>query len=103
MLTGPEKYEKQDGWDYYQMGVSQQAANEFERTFGGVSGGGVWRVNAERRKEDQPGQEILNGITFAGVAFFEIDDIKAEHFTVRPHGPPSIYDHFIDEVRGELA
>jgi hypothetical protein len=99
MLTGPEGYEHHDQWDYYEMGVSQQAANEFKRSFGGVSGGGVWRINARRKKEDKPGQEILDSMTFAGVAFYEIDDVKAERFTVRAHGPVSIYDRLIDEVR----
>jgi hypothetical protein len=102
MLTGPEYYEERDGWDYYEMPVSQQAANEFERTFGGVSGGGVWRANAKRGEDDNPGQEVLHNMTLAGVAFFQVDDLKEKHFAIRAHGPTSLYDRFLEQMWDEL-
>jgi hypothetical protein len=103
MLTGPERYEKKDEWDYYEMGVSQQSADEFERTFGGVSGGAVWRAFVERVEKDAPGSECLERLTLAGVAFYEFDDRSLARFYVRAHGPLSIYDNLIRLVRQELA
>ena len=102
MFTGPERYERRHDWDYYEMGVSHEVADEFERTFGGVSGGGVWRVHVKRSLGNKPGSEFFSGMTFCGVAFFEIDDIHAQHFVVRAHGPTSIYGRFVDQVRRTL-
>lgn len=103
MLTGPERYEKKEEWDYYEMGVSQQSADDFERTFGGVSGGAVWRAFAERVEKDPPGREYLERLTLAGVAFYEFDDRSLPRFYVRAHGPLSIYDNLIRLVREQLG
>jgi len=103
MFTGPESYYGRDGWDYYEMPVSQEAADDFQRTFGGVSGGGVWRVDVVRSPDDQPGKEKLGSITLAGVAFYQVDDVEKKHFLVRAHGPVSIYERMIDGVRSQLS
>src|SRR6266446_4056658 len=99
MFTGPDNYRERDGWDYYEMGVSQKSANEFERTFGGVSGGAVWRVEMQRRDDAQPGSEYVSRMTLAGVAFYEMDDRDQKGFFIRSHGPCSIYDKLINLVR----
>jgi len=103
MLTGPEHYERKDHWDYYEMGVSQNSADEFQRTFGGVSGGAVWRAVPYRRAHDSPGAEYIGAMTLAGVAFYEMDDRSKPRFYVRAHGPLSIYDTLIDLVRAALS
>jgi hypothetical protein len=103
MFTGPDKYEERNDWDYYEMGVSQESANEFERTFGGVSGGAVWRVEMQRREDAQLGSEYMSRITLAGVAFYEMDDRDQKRFFVRSHGPCSIYEKLINLVRKTLA
>jgi hypothetical protein len=103
MFTGPERYERREDWDYYEMGVSQNSANEFERTFGGVSGGAVWRAVPHRRAEDSPGAEYIGALTLAGVAFYEMDDRSEPRFYVRAHGPLSIYDKLISIVRAALC
>jgi hypothetical protein len=103
MLTGPERYEKRDEWDYYELGVSQQSADEFQRTFGGVSGGAVWRTFVQRAEKDPPGREHLERLTLAGVAFYEFDDRSLPRFYVRAHGPLSIYNNLIQLVREQLS
>jgi len=103
MLTGPDHYELKDHWDYYEMGVSQTSADEFERTFGGVSGGAVWRAVPHRLADDPPGAESLGDITLAGVAFYEIDDRSKPRFYIRAHGPVSIYDNLVNMVRAQLS
>lgn len=102
MFTGPERYEDRGGFDYYDMGVSQESAEEFERTFGGVSGGSVWRACIHRKEHDKPGAEYLDHLTLAGVAFYEMDDRSKPEFFVRAHGPLSIYERLIDLVRKQL-
>ncbi len=103
MLTGPEKYEIRDCWDYYEIGVSQESANEFERKFGGVSGGAVWRVVPHRDAKAAEGEEYVGQMTLAGVAFYEMDDRSQPRFYVRAHGPHSIYEQLIDLVRAQLS
>ena len=99
MFTGPENYDERDGWDYYEMGVGQEAADDFERTFGGVSGGGVWRVAVGRDEHQPPGNEFVIGMTLAGVAFYQMDDRR---FFIRSHGPVSLYRTFIERIREML-
>lgn len=102
MLTGPERYERRDGWDYWEIGVSQESANEFQRTFGGVSGGAVWRVVPHRAAEAAEGEEYVGEMTVAGVAFYEMDDQSQPRFYVRAHGPDSIYRGLVELVRATL-
>jgi len=85
------------------MGVSQESANGFERTFGGVSGGAVWRAVPHRRDKDPPGAEYIGALTLAGVAFYEVDDTSKPRFYVRAHGPRSIYENVIRIVRAALC
>lgn len=102
MFTGPQDYKEGKGWDWYELGVSQGSADDFERNLGGVSGGAVWRVELVRRDDNVPGTEFVNRVTLAGVAFFQMDDRPANRFFVRSHGPISIYDRLVELVRTEL-
>lgn len=102
MFTGPENYEQKGPFDYYEMGVSQESANEFERTLRGVSGGSVWRAFVNRHEGNEAGSEFLHGLTLAGVAFYEMDDRTQPRFYVRAHGPISIYETLISLVRKHL-
>jgi hypothetical protein len=103
MFSGPESYEHPNDWDYFEVRVSQECANEFERKFGGVSGGGVWRVLMIAGQDAPPGDVLMGDLALAGVAFYEMDDRGENHFFVRAHGPVSIYDTFIDLVRNTLT
>jgi hypothetical protein len=103
MFSGPDIHEMREGWDYYEIGVSQESADDFERNFGGVSGGSVWRIVAGRRAGDEPGQEYVHDMTFVGVAFYQMDDRNETRFFVRCHGPISVYDKFIDLIRATLS
>jgi hypothetical protein len=103
MLSGPENYEIRGCWDYWEIGVSQESADEFERTLGGVSGGAVWRIVPHRHVEAAQGEEYIGGMTLAGVAFYEMDDRSKPRFYVRAHGPNSIYRELIDLVRVQLT
>ena len=101
-LTGPENYEQRDRWDYFELGVRREEMGEFGNSFGGVSGGGVWRVPVYLKKGDAVGAEYFERMTFAGVAFYEENHLPRGRFFVRTHGPRSIYQTFLPEIREQL-
>lgn len=102
-LTGPEKYEQRDRWDYYELGVRREEMGDFGDSFGGVSGGGVWRIPVYLKKGDVVGAEYFERMTFAGVAFYEENHLPNGRFFVRTHGPRSIYQTFLPEIRKQLS
>jgi len=84
MFLGPEKVQERDGLDYldYEMDLS---FTEVPRTFGGVSGGGVWRVYLYSAQDG----EIDWKMSFHGTAYYELEIVN-EHRPIRCHGPKSI-------------
>jgi hypothetical protein len=102
-LTGPEKYQERNGWDYYELGIRREQMGDFGDSFGGVSGGGVWRVPVSLKKGDAIGKEYFERMTFAGVAFYEENHLPNGRFFVRTHGPRSIYQTFLPEIRKQLS
>jgi hypothetical protein len=101
-LTGPEKYEERNGWDYFELGVRRDEMGEVGDSFGGVSGGGVWRVPVYRKKDAAKGTEYFEKMFFAGVAFYEENHLPNGRFFVRAHGPRSIYEAFLPNAREQL-
>jgi len=102
-LTGPEKYDDNNEWDYFELGVGREEMGEVGDSFGGVSGGGVWRVPVYRKKGDPKGAEYYQNRTLAGVAFYEENHLPDGRFFVRTHGPKSLYRTFLPELRKGLA
>lgn len=102
-LTGPDKYEKRAPWDFFELGVSRAEMLDIGESFGGVSGGGLWRIPVYRRKNDPEGSEYVKDMTFAGVAFYEENHLPNGRFFVRAHGPQSIYEKFLTDVRTQLC
>jgi hypothetical protein len=84
MFLGPEKAQERDGFDYldYEMDLSYP---EVPRNFGGVSGGGVWRVFLFCSR----GEEIDWKMSFHGTAYYQLQ-IVDNHRTIRCHGPKTI-------------
>lgn len=84
MFLGPEKVQEQDGFDYldYEMDLSYP---ELPRNFGGVSGGGVWRVFLYCSQDG----EIDWKVQLHGTAYYQLPIVE-NHRTVRCHGPKSI-------------
>ncbi len=101
-ITGPDKHEVRGDWDYFELGITREEAAEFNETFGGVSGGGVWRIPVHRKKGEPEGSEFLGRPTLAGVAFVEENHWPKGRFFVRTHGPKSIYQTFLPALREQL-
>ena len=89
-LTGPDAYYQRDGRDYFELGVSSDDCPDI-RSFGEVSGGGVWRIPILRKGND-PNSKIEAGTPiFCGVAFYEETRTDPDWRFIRTHAPRSIY------------
>jgi hypothetical protein len=84
MYLGPEKLQHMGGFDYLDYEIEHKVG--LPRHFGGVSGGGVWRVWVFCSPESG---EIDWKMSFHGVAFYQLD-IGNDPTTVRCHGPQSV-------------
>jgi len=75
--------QERDGFDYldYEIDLSYP---EVPRNFGGVSGGGVWRVFLYCSHDG----EIDWKMSFHGTAYYQLQ-IVDEHRPIRCHGPKS--------------
>jgi len=71
------------------------------KSFGGVSGGGLWRFDVVRAAHENPGQERLDKSYLAGVVFCQ-NAIDTDKPTVRGHGGRSIYEVCLPEIRAWL-
>lgn len=84
MYLGPEKVRcVVGGFDYFDYEIEKKV--ELPRHFGGVSGGGVWRVLLFCSPETE---EIDWKMSFHGVAFYQLN-IGNDPTTIRCHGPQS--------------
>jgi hypothetical protein len=83
MYLGPEKLQHMGGFDYLDYELELKAG--LPRHFGGVSGGGVWRVYLYCSPQSG---EIDWNMSFHGVAFYQLDIVK-DRTTIRCHGPQS--------------
>ena len=98
-LTGVEKAFEKDSHDYLEVAADRSLCPTVPKSFGGVSGGGLWRFFVSRQAaDDKPGLERLNGYVLAGITFYQIDPSSARPL-VRAHGPRSIYQTFLSELR----
>jgi hypothetical protein len=84
MYLGPEKLQQVGGFDYLDYEIEQWLG--IPRSFGGVSGGGVWRVWLLCPPESD---QIEWKMCFHGVAFYQLN-IGSNPTTIRCHGPESI-------------
>jgi hypothetical protein len=88
-----QSHEK-DGWDYLDLEMDLSLPN-IPQSFGGVSGGGLWKVLVYRR----PGSSKTSWMaTLEGVAFHQSDP-ENDHRIVRCHGMNSIRKAFPSPAR----
>jgi hypothetical protein len=85
MWVGTPKLHIHEGWDYFDVKAALHPPSETS-TFGGVSGGGLWRVQIY----NPPGTERIDAaVVLEGVAFYELGTTKGEGM-IRCHGVESI-------------
>jgi hypothetical protein len=100
-LTGPEKYHAQNGFDYVDVGCNRVLCPTMPKSFGGVSGGGLWRFDVLRDVHEKAGQERLGKSYLAGVVFLQIA-IDTYTPKVRGHGARSIYEVCLPAIKAWL-
>jgi len=85
MWVGNPKIYTHNQWDYFDVKAALHPPSD-ANTFGGVSGGGLWRVQIY----SPPGNgRIESAVVLEGVAFYELGTSKGEG-VVRCHGLQSI-------------
>lgn len=86
--AGPEPHEihRRGQYDYYDLRVNRREIQNLPDSHGGVSGGGLWRVEIHR---DGERSFRWTGRRFEGVVFYEENPAEQVGF-VRAHGRDSI-------------
>lgn len=84
-VGNPQPYTRA-GWDYFDVEAALHPPSE-AKTFGGVSGGGLWRVQIYA---DPDTGKIASKMTLEGVAYYELGT-KDGKGVIRCHGVQSIH------------
>ena len=81
----PPTYQKHEGWDYFDAEARFRSPTDAQ-SFGGVSGGGLWKVQIYG---DSSSDKIASTAILEGVAFYA-SKVSDGTGTIRCHGPKSI-------------
>ncbi len=88
---GTEKTFEKYGFDYIESKADYNSRDALPKTFGGISGGGLWEipmsVSSNNMDTLQIKEPILSGLVFYETAFSNNSRL------LRCHGPKSIYEH----------
>lgn len=94
--TTQTKYFERDGFDYVEVGTDKGPGTDTPNSFGGVSGGGLWRI--QLRRLQQNGKIVIRPAPYLlGVFFWQ----NAEQYgcrTLRAHGPKTIYESLLPKL-----
>ena len=83
----PQTSHDRDGWDYLDVPITRDSP-DIPVSFGGVSGGGLWRTPLALDGEEVVG---VRDPVLCGVAFYEQGRGGPSRF-IRCHGPKSVYE-----------
>jgi hypothetical protein len=83
---------KRSGYDLRDLEVSYDSG--LPRSYGGMSGGGLWRVYLEKVGKDV----IVKERMLYGVAFYQ-RFLRGKKGLVVCHGPQSVYGMLVDAIR----
>ena len=99
LWTEPRPFERET-YDYVDLRSRRSLQPETPNSFGGVSGSGLWRFSLAKVSESE-----IKPFDFqlAGVAFYQLPDTDDGVATVRFHGPRSIYELLLPQVRVGLG
>ena len=87
-------------FDYIEAGVSYTSENDLPPTFGGASGGGLWKFPLSGSKQNDGKLDLEAGNpVYAGVIFYETH--REENYRrIRCHGPKSLYKTMSSKLLG---
>ena len=98
---GVDRQHEREGFDYVDLGIPMGAPGRL-RSYGGVSGGGLWQIDVLRRPDGTWGW--LAPPKLEGCAFYQTAPDHDLVF-IRCHGRKSIYEHGLSVLgvfRGEI-
>jgi len=89
--TGVKCLAEIDGWDFLSVDLNIPENPEIPKSFGGVSGGGVWRTmwNCDSDQTRFVVSNLIEECVFVGVCFYETGEDDRQLIA---HGPGSIYE-----------
>lgn len=90
-------YVERDGFDYVEVSSDKGPGSQPPVSFGGVSGGGLWRVRLERNRQAD-NSKIRPVPYLLGVMFWQSSDDNG-YRTLRAHGPKTIYQSLLSKLR----
>lgn len=76
-----------DGYDYIEISAKYEANSCLPKSFGGLSGGGVWQIPLFKEED---GRFVSEEPLLSGVAFYQ-GEIKDDLRLIRCHGRRSLY------------
>lgn len=90
--TGVENRLEKYGFDYFEVAVDYRSQTPLPTTFGGCSGGGLWRIPISLPAENSPLEQLRTGDpVLSGVMFYETG-LQRNRLFIRSHGAKSIYE-----------
>jgi hypothetical protein len=92
----PPTYQKHGGCDYFDAEARFRSPTDAQ-SFGGVSGGGLWKVQIYG---DPSSDKIASTAILEGVAFYA-SNVSDGTGTIRCHGPKSIRRAMQEAPRGQ--
>lgn len=87
-----------DGFDYLDLQADMGDA-DMPRTFGGVSGGGLWQVRIAKHPDDRL---EIHEVVFSGVIFYQ-SAVVAGRRQLRSHGRMSVHERLAMAIRSALS
>jgi hypothetical protein len=94
-VGGPDGPVERGGYDYYEYPVTHESRSEAPVRWGGMSGGGVWRIPLGREN----GQIVPRRPILSGVLFYQLPTTATECGVVA-HGVRSVYQIAYDSILG---
>jgi hypothetical protein len=77
------------------VGVDYSADDDLPKSFGGLSGGGLWHLAV--REHQETGKLVHDSPMFAGVVFYQ-EQISETRKILRCHLTNSVYKRVIDTI-----
>ena len=98
--TGVYRRFKRDGFDYLEVKASYSGNNVSPESFGGMSGGGVWRIPLKLNKKN--GEITFSEFFLAGVMFYQTAKSRNSRL-IRCHAASSIYERTYDALGNQRS
>ena len=101
-MTAQKRYwADHNGYDFIDALAAREPETFIPDSFGGVSGGALWHFRDVFHTDQSIRELKREDYVLAGISFWE-DSTDPNAPFVRAHGPRSIYERFLPEVRAWL-